>query len=146
MSAYDQCPPPFPLAIYSERREGPSLKDLPENRTSVSKTLYCCLFSDQTSYKISVSCGHKGLYLCILKLLYPNNQTTHYTLRRLENFWMSTKKSHQFSGAEGQTTFQQKKCCFASFYQQVSFHRTGCYYTDSTELCICTLQDIQIKY
>jgi len=35
--------PPFPMVIYSEGIEGPSLKDLPENRTTVSKTLYCCL-------------------------------------------------------------------------------------------------------
>ena len=37
------------LVIYSERTKGPSLKDLPENRTRVSKTLYCCLVLQQLS-------------------------------------------------------------------------------------------------
>ena len=85
------------LVIYSDRRKGPSLKDLPENRTTVSKTLYCrlvlqqlCLFSDQNSSKISVSCGPREQSLCIIKLLFVNNQKTHNTLRRLENFRMST--------------------------------------------------------
>jgi len=57
------CIPSVPhLIIYSDRRKGPSLTDLPENRTTVSKTLYCCLvlqhlchFSDQNSSKISVN-------------------------------------------------------------------------------------------
>jgi len=69
------------LVIYSGRRKGPSLKDLPKNRTTVSKTLYCCLvlqhlsrFSYQNSSKISISCGPKGLPLCIIKLLFENNQ------------------------------------------------------------------------
>ena len=68
------------LVIYLERRKGPSLKNLPKKRTTVSKTLYCCLvlkhlrrFSYENSSKIGISCGPKGLSLCIIKLLFENN-------------------------------------------------------------------------
>jgi len=92
------CIPSVPhLVIYSDRRKVPSLTDLPENRTTVSITLYCCLvlqhlchFSDQNSSKISVSCGPTGISLCIIKLLFANNQKTHNTLTWLENIRMST--------------------------------------------------------
>jgi hypothetical protein len=81
------------LFIYSEKSKRPSLKGLPEKRTTVSKSLCSCLvlqplcqFSEQNSSKISISSGHKGLSLCIIKLLFENNQKTHNTLRRLEKF------------------------------------------------------------
>ena len=42
------CIPSVPqLVIYSDRRKGPSLQHLPENRTTVSKTLCCCLVLQQ---------------------------------------------------------------------------------------------------
>ena len=139
------------LVIYSERWKGPSLKDLPENNTTVSKTVYCCLvlqhlchFSDQNSSKISISCGPKGLSLCLIKLLFENNQKTHNTLRRLESFQMQHKNPIDFHVQKARLPFNRKKCCFA-FFQQVSFHCAWCSFADSILLCNCILQEINIK-